>query len=89
MRIPKRCSGTRRARPTDTPPSTASTPAVRWKKQSPEHALEIVDPNGFETPVALNPGTTYIGLVSVDNAGEFAYGTGGQPRRISSTEEKV
>ena len=63
--------------------------AVRWKKQSPEHALEIVDPNGFETPVALNPGTTYIGLVSVENAGEFAYGTGGQPRRISSMKEKV
>ena len=63
--------------------------AVRWKKQSPEHALEIIDPNGFETPVALNPGTTYIGLVSVDNAGEFAYGTGGQLHRISPTEERV
>lgn len=63
--------------------------AVRWKKQSPEHALEIIDPNGFETPVALNPGTTYVGLVSVDNAGEFAYGTGGQLHRISPMEERI
>ena len=63
--------------------------AVRWTKQSPEHALQIVDANGQETPVALNPGTTYVGMVSVDNAEEFAYGTGGQLHRISPTEESA
>ena len=58
---------------------------VRWKKQSPEHVLEIVDSGGFETPVLMNPGTTSVAMADVELAVEFSYGTDGEVTPLTPT----
>ena len=39
---------------------------VRWLKGSPEAPLRIVSLDGTETPVALNPGTSYVAMVDLE-----------------------
>lgn len=38
---------------------------VRWMKGAPEEPLRIVSTDGTETPVALNPGTTYVAIADL------------------------
>ena len=44
-------------------------------KGSPNQALRIVDSEGNEQSVKINPGKTYLGIVSTgdDTAGQFGY----------------
>ena len=48
---------------------------IRWMKGSPNQALRIVDSEGNEQSVKINPGKTYLGIVSTgdDTAGQFGY----------------
>ncbi len=39
---------------------------VRWKKGRPEQPLRILDAEGHETDIAVNPGRSYIALVDAD-----------------------
>ena len=44
---------------------------VRWMKGAPEAPLRIVSTDGTETPVALNPGTTYVAMVDLEKYPHF------------------
>ncbi|MEG2672895.1 MAG: DUF3048 domain-containing protein [Ruthenibacterium sp.] len=46
---------------------------VRWMKGGPQEILRILDGDGNETPVQLNPGKTYLTMVDVDEAIHFTY----------------
>lgn len=46
---------------------------VRWMKGTPDSVLRIVDSEGTETNVKVNPGTSYIAVVDLDEAERFAY----------------
>lgn len=46
---------------------------IRWLKGSPMEALRLVDAEGNETSVKVNPGKTYIAVVDLDMAPEFEY----------------
>ncbi len=40
---------------------------IRWLKGDPERPLRIVSPDGRETPVQVNPGTSYVAVVSLNS----------------------
>lgn len=46
---------------------------VRWVKGAPEQVLRIVDKNGNDTDVQINPGKTYLAVVDLDECKRFAY----------------
>ena len=49
---------------------------IRWKKGSPLEALYLVDAEGNETSVKVNPGKTYLAVVDLEEAGKFSYDAG-------------
>lgn len=49
---------------------------IRWKKGSPLEALYLVDTEGNETSVKVNPGKTYLAVVDLEEAGKFSYDAG-------------
>ena len=46
--------------------------SIRWLKGAPEQPLRIVLPDATETPVQINPGTTYLAVVPLDFYEYFA-----------------
>jgi hypothetical protein len=49
---------------------------IRWKKDSPLHPLLLVDYEDGATPVRVNTGATYLAMMDVGRAADFAYGAG-------------
>lgn len=49
------------------------TEQIRWSKGAPDSVLRILDNDGNETDVKINPGTTYLGVVGLDEAPNFIY----------------
>ncbi len=50
---------------------------IRWRKDAPQSVLQLFDGNGNETPIQLNPGKTYLSVVSLgEDAEQFSYDTG-------------
>ncbi len=45
---------------------------VRWMKGDPHEPLRIVTLDGTETPVEINPGKSYVAVVSLDYFGTYA-----------------
>lgn len=46
---------------------------IRWQKGAPLQALYILDGDGNETSVKINPGKTYIAVVDLEMSDEFLY----------------
>ena len=46
---------------------------VRWLKGAPDQVLRIVDADGNEENVKINPGKTYLAVVDLDEAERFTY----------------
>lgn len=46
---------------------------VRWMKGTPDNVLRIVDTEGYETNVKINPGKTYLAIVDLDEAENFQF----------------
>lgn len=44
---------------------------IRWLKGAPEAPLRLVDREGYETDLALNPGKTYVAVVGLDKYEHF------------------
>ena len=50
---------------------------IRWRKDAPQSVLQLMDGDGNETPIQLNPGKTYLSVVSLgEEAEQFSYDTG-------------
>lgn len=50
--------------------------SIRWKKGAPQEALFLVDAEGNETSVKVNPGKTYLAVVDLEEAPNFSYDAG-------------
>lgn len=56
---------------------------IFWRKSSPQHGLEILHGDRSETPVLVNPGSSYITFVDVELAKDFAFGPAGAQRSLA------
>lgn len=57
---------------------------VRWQKGAPQQPLRILDGDGNETNVKINPGKTYIAVVDLEMANDFIYTKEGSAQNIST-----
>lgn len=47
--------------------------SIRWQKPSPQSVMTFTDGAGYEIPVEINPGKTYLGIVDLDMADQCIY----------------
>lgn len=46
---------------------------IRWQKPTPQSVMTFTDGAGYEIPVEINPGKTYLGIVDLDMADQCIY----------------
>ena len=47
--------------------------SIRWQKPTPQSVMTFTDGAGYEIPVEINPGKTYLGIVGLDMADQCVY----------------
>lgn len=62
---------------------------IRWKKGLPEQPLQILDSHGNETPVQINPGTTYVAIVGNDQIENFSINEARLDQMESNPDEEI
>ncbi len=62
---------------------------IRWKKGKPEQPLQILDAEGNETNVKINPGSTYVAIVGNDQIENFSINEAKLGQMESNPDEEI
>ena len=64
---------------------------IRWQKPTPQSVMTFTDGAGYEIPVEINPGKTYLGIVDLDMADQCRYyeDTAETPASVSVDQTQV
>ena len=62
---------------------------IRWKKGAPEEPLQILDSEGNEDAVQLNPGRTYVAIVGNDQIENFSINETKLDQMESNPDEEI